>query len=87
MRKVVILSALALGAAACPALADQRCAVPVADWRGEAELAADLAAKGWTVTQIQKEDGCYEVHGTDKAGTRQEILVDPKSFEIVGRDD
>ena len=88
MRKIVMLSALAFGAAALPALADDdRCSVPVAEWRSEADLTADLTAKGWTINQIKKEDGCYEVYGKDKDGAKQEAFIDPKTFEIVGHDD
>ena len=81
MRKIVILSALAFGAATLPALAEERCNVP------EADLTADLTGKGWTISQIKKEDGCYEVYGKDKDGAKQEVFIDPKSFEIVGHDD
>ena len=87
MRKIVILSALAFGAATLPALAEERCNVPAAEWRSEADLTADLTGKGWTITQIKKEDGCYEVYGKDKDGTKQEAFIDPKTFEIVGHDD
>ena len=88
MRKIVILSALAFGAATLPVLAeDDRCTGPVAEWRSEADLTADLTAKGWTISQIKKEDGCYEVYGKDKDGAKQEVFINPKTFEIVGSDD
>ncbi|MBL8561693.1 MAG: PepSY domain-containing protein [Gemmobacter sp.] len=87
MRKLVVLSTLALGAATLPAWAEERCTVPQAEWRTEADLTADLTAKGWTIAQIKTEDGCYEVYGTDKDGAKQEVFIDPKTFEIVGHDD
>lgn len=87
MRKIATLSALALGAATLPALAEERCNVPQAEWRTEVDLTADLTAKGWTISQIKTEDGCYEVYGKDKDGAKQEVFIDPKTFEIVGHDD
>ena len=38
------------------------------------------------IKNIKIEDGCYEVYGTDGAGKKQEVFIDPKSFEIVGED-
>ncbi len=85
MRTFLILSIATL--AALPALAEERCNVDMADWRPVEELQAELSAKGWTVSNVKKEDGCYEVYGTDATGKRVEIFFDPATFEERGSDD
>lgn len=77
------LVALILAGLAFPALAADRCDVAQADWRPVEEL----TAKGWTVSNVKTEDGCYEVYGHDAQGKRVETFFDPASFEAVGDDD
>ena len=86
LRKTLILS-IALSATAFGAMAENLCAVPDAEWRPQAELEADLTGKGWTVTKVKKEDGCYEVYGKNEKGEKVEVFIDPKTFVVVGSDD
>lgn len=86
LRKTLILS-IVLSTPAFAAMAEDRCAVPEAEWRSQAELEADLTTKGWTVSNVKKEDGCYEVYGKNEKGERIEVFIDPKSFEVVGSDE
>ena len=81
------LSAFALTLLAAPVLAEEKCNVPKDEWRSEAELSAELTGKGWTISNIKTEDGCYEVYGKDDKGTRVEVFVNPKTFEVVGSDE
>ena len=81
------LLALMLAGLAFPALAADRCDVPQADWRPVEELTAALTAKGWTVSNVKTEDGCYEVYGKDEKGEKVEIFFDPATFEAKGSDD
>lgn len=83
----ITLLALALTGLAVPALATERCDVPQADWRPVEELTTALTAKGWTISNVKTEDGCYEVYGKDETGKRVEIFFDPATFEAVGSDD
>ena len=80
------LLALMLAGLAFPALAADRCDVAQADWRPVEELTAALTAKGWTVSNVKTEDGCYEVYGKDKDGNKVEVYFDPVTFEKVGED-
>ncbi len=86
LRKTLILS-VALTAPAFAAMAEDLCSVPEAEWRPQAELEADLTAKGWSISNVKKEDGCYEVYGKNEKGERVEVFIDPKSFEVVGSDE
>ena len=71
--RLIIASALVLSA--LPALAAERCDVPKEKWRPVAELQSELTGKGWTIRNVKTEDGCYEVYGTDAAGTRDRKSV------------
>ena len=79
--------ALLLASLAVPALAEDHCTVPQADWRPVDDLKSDLTGKGWTISNVKTEDGCYEVYGKDETGKRVEIFFDPATFEAVGSDD
>ncbi|MDQ7778068.1 MAG: PepSY domain-containing protein [Paracoccus aminovorans] len=72
---------------ALPAVAETRCAVPQDQWRPVEALKAELTARGWTISNVKTEDGCYEVYGKDETGKRVEIFFDPASFQAVGADD
>ena len=81
------LSVTLLAAAALPAFAEDICTVDKADWRPVEELEATLQDKGWTISNVKEEDGCYEVYGKDADGQRVEIFFDPATFEEMGSDD
>ena len=86
MRFTLLPVATLMIAVALPALAEDRCTVPEADWRPVEDLKADLTAKGWTISNVKTEDGCYEVYGHDQDGKRVETFFDPATFEAVGDD-
>lgn len=85
--RLFLIPALTVMTFALPALAAERCDVPKADWRPVEELTAQLTGKGWTVSNVKTEDGCYEVYGKDADGKRVEIFFNPATFEAVGSDD
>ena len=86
MRLTLIAAAALMIAAAMPALAEDRCTVPEADWRPVEELKANLSAKGWTISNVKTEDGCYEVYGFDQDNKRAEVFFNPRTFEKVGEE-
>jgi hypothetical protein len=75
------LALLALGAS--PALADQRCNVPLAEWQPRAALQQQLEAQGWRVTRIRTKDGCYRVHATNDRGERYEGTFHPGTLRVL----
>jgi hypothetical protein len=89
MRSYLILPALALAAAVTtPAFATDRLNVPHDQWLSPAQISEKLAAKGFKVTEIETDDGAYEVDLVDKNGTRVEAHVHPATGEmLVGYDD
>lgn len=82
--------ALALIGAAAPAFADnhQRLNVPLNQWLTPTQISEKLAGQGYKVTEIETDDGAYEVDLVDKNGTRIEAHVHPATGELlVGYDD
>jgi hypothetical protein len=80
----IALLAAGIGAAA----ADERCAVPLADWQPKTALQTKLEGDGWTVLRIRTDDGCYAVHGRDASGRTFKARFDPATLErLPGRRD
>ena len=51
-------------------------------WMSKAEITARVAALGFEIRKMQKEDGCWEVKGL-KDGKRVEAYFDPVTAELV----
>jgi len=83
---VILRAALAVALAVATvtaAAADDRCAVPLADWQPKAALQSRLEAEGWTIARIRSDDGCYEVRGRDASGRTLKARFDPATLERV----
>jgi hypothetical protein len=95
MQTYLILPALALSlAAVTPALAvddvfgGNRLNVPRERWLSPEQIAQKLGEKGYTVREIEADDGAYEVEMVDKNGMRVEAHVHPETADmLVGYDD
>ena len=91
MRKYLIPAAAGLSLlAALPALSSasegtdgDRLGVPRDQWLPLSEIADKLTALGYTVEEIESEDGAYEVEMVDKNGVRSEARVHPATAEIL----
>lgn len=66
-----------------PALADDDCFVPMADWQPREAVARMAEANGWTVRRIKIDDGCYEIDGRDAEGRRVEVTVHPATLQVI----
>jgi hypothetical protein len=65
-----------------------RLSAPKSQWLSATEVAEKLRAKGYNVTEIEVNDGAYEVEMTDKSGTRIDAHVHPSTGEVLtGYDD
>jgi hypothetical protein len=95
MRNYLILPVLALAVAgATPAAAidddfkSGRLNVPRDQWLSPAQISEKLVGLGYKVTEIESDDGAYEVDLVDKNGTRIETHVHPATGELLtGYDD
>lgn len=83
MRKTLTILAIAMALPAGAALADDDCRVPIADWQPRDAVLALASEKGWTVSRIKIDDGCYEIRGNDSDGHRIEVKIDPGSLDLV----
>ncbi|MBB4265899.1 PepSY domain-containing protein [Roseospira visakhapatnamensis] len=92
MRPVLILSCVALGLAATPALAspDDLRPRPLATqgvpWLSVSEIADLVASRGLTVRAVEAERSVYEVKAIDANGQRLELAVDPVTGDILARE-
>ena len=92
MRKIALATVIAaIGLSTAATAGDNtrgRLNVPAADWKSAAEIKDKLVSAGYTVREIEKDDGAYEVDVIDKDGTRMEFHVHPATGEILhGYDD
>jgi hypothetical protein len=87
MRTLILapVLALSLAVAAVPSFADpgSRLNVPRAEWMSPAQVTDKLVAAGYRVTEIEVDDGAYEVELVDKNGTRVEGHVHPATGELL----
>jgi hypothetical protein len=92
MRRIALATAVlaAMGATA-PLLADDdwdRLNVPRAEWKSPVEITDQLVSAGYTVREIETDDGAYEVDVVDKDGVKMELHVHPATGELLrGYDD
>jgi hypothetical protein len=76
------LSLLAAGPA-LSASKDGDLNVPRDQWLPLSEITEKLTALGYTVEEIESEDGAYEVEMVDKNGVRSEARIHPATAEIL----
>ena len=77
-----------LFAAASASAGPNRINVPANQWLSHSEVIEKLSAQGYTVREIEADDGVYEVEMTGKNGVRIESHVHPATGKILhGYDD
>lgn len=59
------------------------CEVPLAEWQSRTQVKAFFAIKGWEISRIKIDDGCYELKATDDKGQRVEVKINPKTLKIL----
>lgn len=88
MRKYATTAVLGLSMLiAVPTLAladrdEKRLNVPRDQWLAPSEIVDRLSSKGYKVSEIEADDGAYEVDVV-KNGTRMEMYVHPATGEIL----
>ena len=85
MKHSALTAALLLCAAgAGPALAEDGCNVPVADWQPRQAVQNMIESHGWIAGRIRTDDGCYEIKARDADGGEIEAKVNPATLELLG---
>lgn len=90
MRNTALLTAIGLLMVATPAFAESEegCTkAPREQWLSDAQIKSKLAERGYTITQVEADDGCLEAKGTDKDGRKVELNVDPVTANVVKSED
>ncbi len=84
MKPTLMIIALAATLPAGAALAGgDNCSVPRAQWQPREAVMQLAADNGWTVSEFEIDDGCYEIEGRDREGRRIEVDLDPATLRIV----
>lgn len=74
---------LALAISTGAARADETCNVPPADmqpWESLVQMAHEFE---WTISEMQIDDGCYELRVIDQAGNVLKVTVDPVTLDVI----
>ncbi len=84
MMKHILLTSL-LFAAAGPglAMADDDCHVSMTQWQPREAVQKMAQARGWQVSRIKIDDGCYQVRGVDETGQAFKAKIDPETLSVV----
>lgn len=82
-RTLAVGTLLASFILAGPAMADQRCDVPLADWQPREAVQRKVEADGWKVTRIKADDGCYKVRATNDKGDRYKGTYHPGTLKLM----
>lgn len=62
-------------------------AVPAAEWMPVSAVARKLEQQGYTVYEIERDGGVYDVDVVDASGMRRDAYLDPRTGDIVRWDD
>jgi hypothetical protein len=61
--------------------------VPAAEWMPASEVARKLESMGYIVRELERDDGAWEVEATNADGLKMEAYVDPRTGDVLRRDD
>jgi hypothetical protein len=84
MTKHIAAAALFLVAAGTGmAMADDDCHVPMNQWQKREAVQKMAESRGWQVSRIKIDDGCYQVRGLDETGQAFKAKIDPETLSVV----
>ena len=83
MKTILTATTLALALPAGAALADEVCEVPKESMQSWASLIQVTEDFGWTISEMELDDGCYELSVIDRGGNALKMIVDPGTLEVI----
>lgn len=83
MKHIAAGSILLALAGVAPATADDDCHVPMGQWQPREALQAMAEARGWQISRVKIDDGCYQIRGLDETGQAFKAKIDPATLSIV----
>lgn len=83
MKHIVAASLFFIMVGAGSAMADDDCHVPMDQWQSREAVEAMAKARGWQVSRLKIDDGCYQIRGIDGAGQSFKAKIDPATLSVV----
>ncbi len=83
MKNIAAASLLLFMAGVGKAMADDDCHVPMDQWQSREAVEAMAKARGWQVSRLKIDDGCYQIRGIDGAGQSFKAKIDPATLSVV----
>ena len=85
MMKHAVIASLLIALAGSGALMadDDDCRVPMDQWQAPGAVQKMAEARGWNVSRLKIDDGCYEIRGTDETGQKFKAKIDPATLATV----
>ena len=83
MKHIVAASLFLIMVGAGTAMADDDCHVPMDQWQSREAVEAMAKARGWQVSRLKIDDGCYQIRGIDGAGQSFKAKIDPATLSVV----
>ncbi len=83
MKHIVAASLFFIMVGAGSAMADDDCHVPMDQWQSREAVEAMAKARGWQVSRLKIDDGCYQIRGIDGAGQSFKAKIDPETLSVV----
>lgn len=62
---------------------DDDCRVPMDQWQAPGAVQKMAEERGWKVSRLKIDDGCYEIRGTDETGQKFKAKIDPATLATV----
>ncbi len=83
MKYIAAASLFLIMAGAGAAMADDDCHVPMDRWQPREAVETMARARGWQVSRIKIDDGCYQIRGIDETGQAFKARIDPATLSVV----
>ena len=83
MKPILFASLLFAAAGSGLAMADEDCHVSMTQWQPREAVQKMAQARGWQVSRIKIDDGCYQVRGVDETGQAFKARIDPATLSVV----
>lgn len=83
MKHIVAASLVLAFAGSDTARADDDCHAPMDQWQPREAVQKMAEAKGWKVSRIKIDDGCYQIRGIDEKGQAFKAKIDPATLATV----
>lgn len=80
------LAAIAFLPAGAALADDDECSAPRDRWQPRAAVMQLAEQNGWTVRDVETDDGCYEIEGRDSNGRQIEVKLDPATLRVIELD-